>query len=127
MHTEGKIRIVISIVIFIILAYFSIGYTYELYHFGLEELYIDAGNINDIDITGSDFTPLFRLVGAGVNSFVGFLTAGIYAFVILAVSLILLLPYRLIALNKKREVSEKEGEISKRCYQITLFFPLLFV
>lgn len=107
MKPEGKIRIVISIVIMMILAYFAIGFLYELYHYAIKNAMVDA-EVKGIMIDGPDFTPVFRLFGAGINAFFAMVMAGIYAGVILFAGLILLIPFRLIGLNKKDALKSRD-------------------
>lgn len=95
MKPGGKIRIAISIVIMMILAYLATGFLYELYRYAIKNAIVDA-RVKDIVLDGSDFTPIFRLLGAGVNAFFVMIMTGIYAGAILIGGLILLIPFRLI-------------------------------
>jgi hypothetical protein len=68
MGNSGKIRVVVFSLILIILAYFSIGYTGEIYYSNLKTMPIETDTINDVSIDGEDFTPLFQLLGLGLSS-----------------------------------------------------------
>lgn len=52
MRTEGKIRIAAAVVILIVFAYFSIGYTVELFHLGIEKMTVDVDNMDGITVDG---------------------------------------------------------------------------
>lgn len=124
MKPGGKIRIAISIVIMMILAYLATGFLYELYRYAIKNAIVDA-RVKDIVLDGSDFTPIFRLLGAGINAFFVMIMTGIYAGAILIGGLILLIPFRLIGLNKKRCIEKQEYKIVKYAYIIIL--PLSFL
>ncbi|WP_026835160.1 hypothetical protein [Eubacterium xylanophilum] len=119
MKKEGIIRIIVITIIFIIFSYFSVGYTYDIFNSGVEqlrELHTDADSINNINIDGTDFTPVFRLMGFGVNGFLDIIEIMIYcifAFIIMMVSLILSILLRFIGLKKAKIVSEKEKIATK--------------
>lgn len=123
MQRESKIRIAIISLFFIVFLYFSIGYIYELYCLDLKSL-LSADN-GSISIDGSDFTPIFTLFGAGISSFICLLTAASYALVIAIVSILLLVPFRLIALNKKRLVTNKEYLAVKKIFLSAIVLSLL--
>ncbi|MGN0661440.1 MAG: hypothetical protein ACI4JX_06930 [Oscillospiraceae bacterium] len=86
---------------------------------------IDIDKINNMNIDGSDFTPVFKLLGFGMNSFVLFISIGLYALIILAASLILLIPFALIGLNKKRQAEPKEYTIIKCVFIAVLALSIL--
>lgn len=125
MRLEGKIRIAVSSVIMMILAYFATSYLYEFYQLGIKHFLVDTSDINDIIIDGSDFTPVFKLLGGGFNGILLVIITGVYAVIILIVGLILLIPFRLIGLNKKRCIEKLEYKIVKCAYVIILTLSFL--
>lgn len=122
MKPGGKIRIAISIVIMMFLAYLAIGYPYEFYHSFI---------IQDVDYTGI-ITGMKEIVSSGAI-LVGVVFAlvfakilmWVYAGVILIAGLILLIPFRLIGLNKKRCIEKLEYKIVKYAYIIILTLSFL--
>lgn len=116
MNKTEKIRIAVFIIILVVLSYFSVGYTYEIFSMNIDNYFIDTGNINDVNIDGSDVTPIFHLMGYGMNTFVGFLMYGIYAIIIGIVSLVLIIPFRLIGLKKYTKLTVYEMKITKWCF-----------
>lgn len=106
MNRGGIIRIVIWIVIVLILLYFSIGYSYEV--FRAEAALIDPSDTHEITVDNEDFTPVVTLLEYGVNGVFTLINQAAYAIIILIVSILLILPFRLIGLNKKRKITRKE-------------------
>lgn len=113
MSTNAKIRTAVYIVILLILAYFSVGYSYGAYRAKMPDSFVDTNNINNVIVDGSDFTPFVNLAGEGINGLMAFVTSGIYIVIIFVVSLVLVIPFRLIALRKDSEVSKQEADITK--------------
>lgn len=124
MKTEGKIRIAVFAVIMLIFIYLSVGYVYE-YGLGRTDLRYVPEAENVIIIDGSDFTPIFRLMGMGFNGAMSFVMSIIYALVIVIASLIFLIPFRLIGLGKKRAVSVGEYIIVRRIYIAALILSVI--
>ena len=116
MSRPGIARIIVFSVILILLAYFSVGYTYETFNTSLKQQFIDVDDINNINIDGSDFTPGFRILGTGINSFLALMTFGTYAIVILVVSAIFIVPFRFIGLRKNSIVTDTEKKITKAVF-----------
>lgn len=125
MRTEGKIRTVIIISILIILAYFATGYTYELYRLNIDSAAVDVETIDEINIDGSDFTPVFKLLGYSVNSFVWVIASMSYTIIILVTSLVLLIPIRVIGLNRKRKFDALEPKIVSRSFIVIAALSLI--
>lgn len=125
MKPEGKARIIIFALISIVLAYFASGYTYELYELDIKSHLADVSSAENIVIDGSDFTPVFKLFGYGANGLIITVTSGVYAVVISVVSLILLLPFRAVGLNKKRSIGENECRIMKKLFIAVVVLSLL--
>ena len=125
MEKEGKTRIIAFIIISIILSYFAIGYVYELYQSDINSVMVNTDEIKDINIDGSDFTPVFKLFGGGLNGFILLITVGIDSVVILVVGLILSISFRVIGLNKNRCIGQEEYKIVKYAYIIILSISFL--
>lgn len=113
MNKAGKIRLAVFIAILVILSYFSVGYTYEIFSYSVNNYLIDTGNINDVNIDGSDVTTIFRTIGYGMNTFGRIIVLGINAIVIVIMSLVFAIPFRLIGLRKNTKVSALEINITK--------------
>lgn len=124
MKTEGKIRIAVFAVIMLIFIYLSAGYAYE-YRLGQTDFRYVPEAENGIIIDGSDFTPIFRLLGAGFNGAMLFVMSIIHALVIAVASLIFLIPFRLIGLGKKRTVSGGEYIVIRRIYIAALILSVI--
>lgn len=125
MSTNAKIRIAAYIVILLILAYFSVSFSYGAYKANMPDSFVDTQNMGNITVDGSDVTPVLGLLGSGANGFMAFLTSVIYMVVIFVVSLILVIPFRLIALNKESEVSRQEADICKWSFIVVSVFSLI--
>lgn len=125
MRTEGKIRTAIIITVLIILAYLATGYTYELYRLDIDSAAVDTAAINRVNIDGSDFTPIFKLLGYGVNGFVWIIASMSFTVIILIASLILLIPIRVIGLNRKRKVDALEPKIVNISFIIIAILSLI--
>ena len=113
MNRTGKIRIAVFIVILLILSCFSVGYTYEIFSTSVNDYFIDTGNTNDVNIDGSDFKIMFCFTEYSVNIFYTFFVYGMYAIVILIVSLVFVIPFRLIGLRKHTKLTDLEINITK--------------
>ncbi|MCM1494193.1 MAG: hypothetical protein NC089_00155 [Bacteroides sp.] len=111
MSRGEQIRIVIYTVMLFIFVYFSIGYSYEVY--GTGSALSNPSGTHEIVVDNEDFTPLVMLFGYGINGFLSFFMQGMYAIIILIVSVLFILPFRLIGLNKKRKITQKEYAIYK--------------
>lgn len=111
MSRGEQIRLVIYIVMLFLFVYFSIGYSYEVY--GTGSALSNPSGTHEILVDNEDFTPLVMLFGYGINGILSFFMQGMYAIIILIVSVLFLLPFRLIGLNKKRQITQKEYAIYK--------------
>lgn len=122
MKSGGKIRVVISIVIMMFLAYLANRFPYEFYHSFI---------IQDVDYTGI-ITGMKEIASSGAFLIAFAFTLvliknlmWVYAGVILIAGLILLIPFRLIGLNKKRCIEKLECKIVKYAYIIILTLSFL--
>ena len=125
MGNSGKIRVVVFTLILIILAYFSIGYTGEVYYTGLKSVVVDVDDINYISVDGADVTPLCRFLGLGLNSMLAMFAYFVYTLIILLTSIFLLVPLRLIGIKESTIISETEQKISKRIFIGMIFLSLI--
>jgi len=109
-----KCRVEIWFLILMILLYFSIGCCYEGYR--LEADFIGVSNVHDFIVDGTDFTLMILPLGYALNVVLYFIVRALYVVIIIIANLILLLPFRLVALNKKCYVTETEYLIYKYSY-----------
>ena len=109
----GKIRLVILALISLWCAYCVIAYCHEIYNLGFNGTVIDTGNIGPINIDGSDFTVIFKLLGTGANTLVVLSVFGIYSVVIVILCLIPIFLFWLIAIRKLTTVSAQEAELAQ--------------
>ena len=70
--------------------------------------------VDEVDIDGEDFSPIANLFIGGANGFFQFVTIVFMIFSMLLISLILLVPWRCIAIRKNSIVSETEYKIYKQ-------------
>lgn len=124
MNRGGIIRIIIYAFIIFILVYFSIGYSYEIYC--TDSALINASDTHDTVVDNTDFTLIVMLFGYGVNGVLIFITQVVYAIIILVASALLVTPFRLIGLNKKRKIIQTEYAIYKYSF-IGIFVLSLIV
>lgn len=113
MNLAGKIRVIIFFVILIILAYFSVRFTCDIYNIDITNLVIDTNDTDKVYVDGSDFTPIYSLIGMGANFFFAALSYVLYTVFVLLVSLLLVLLLRFIGIRKGTQISEQEQKISK--------------
>ncbi len=103
-----KARIISLLIISILLFLSSSEYVRSIQNSGQQIDYVE-----NMTVDGSDFTPIANLFVAGTNGFLQFLTSVLAVIAIVIISLILLIPWRLIAIRKDSEISKKEPEIAK--------------
>ena len=125
MDRTGRIRTVVFAVILLILAFFAVGYVRELYASGFSGRIINTEEINEINIDGSDFGWLFRLLGHGVNGLISFVVYGVYAVIVLIVSLVLVIPFRLIVVRRSTVISSEERRLTKIIFGAVVGVSLL--
>ena len=75
MQRGGITRVVIYSVIVVLLLYFSIGYSYEVYRGGSPV--IDVSGAHGMVVDGADFSPMVMLFGNGVNGIMLFISQGL--------------------------------------------------
>lgn len=108
LSNRQKARVLSLFIISIVLFFNATGYINGIQNVGQEIDYVE-----DMDVDGSDFSPIANLFIAGHKGMMQCL-AGIVAVIgMIIISLILLIPWRLIAIKKISEVSKKELDIAK--------------
>ncbi len=108
---KDLIRRVLLVAVSILNWIFSVGYIREIYNIMLGENLIEY--VDNINIDGSDFTPLANLAVAGVNELTVFLTIGsavLFATIFILIFAILL---RVTTIRKKDIVTESEVVFTK--------------
>lgn len=116
----NKVRVILYFVIVSILLYLSVGYCYEISH-------VDSGFINDSDVIvdGTNFSPLIILWGYGMEGIFVFFSAIIYTIVILAASVVLVVPFYLIGLKKNNIMTTGEYKVYWYSYITLLGISLM--
>lgn len=100
-------------IISILLFFSATGYINGIQNVGHEVDYVE-----DMNVDGSDFSPIANLFIEGYNGMMQCL-AGIVAVIgMILISLILLIPWRLIAIKEISEISKKELDMAKRILMI---------
>lgn len=108
LSNRQKIRVISLLIISILLFLSASAYASSIQNAGQQIDYVD-----DMNVDGSDFSPIANLFVAGTNGFLQFLTSIVSVIAIIILSLILLVPWRLIAIRKDSEISKKEPNIAK--------------
>ena len=108
MKKEGIVRIIIFSVMLLMFGYLTVISGYTLFGKDLDFLGTGGG---DLYVDGTDLTPVAGFVGAAANGFMVFLNMIAYGVYIAVCGFVLLLPFGLIGLNKKRNVSKKEFRV----------------
>lgn len=107
-----------SIIIICILLIASV----YLYCVEMNEIVKPVGYSSDVNIDGSDFTQIINVFVLGANGLVGFAAGIAYGIALAIVSLILLLPWRLIAIRNNSDISYKEVIVARL---LLIFLPVL--
>lgn len=108
LSNRQKMRIISLLIISILLFLSSSEYARSIQNSGQQIDYAE-----NMTVDGSDFTPIANLFVAGTNGFLQFLTSVLAVIAIVIISLILLIPWRLIAIRKDSEISKEEPDIAK--------------
>ncbi|MCI8509146.1 MAG: hypothetical protein HFJ06_11365 [Lachnospiraceae bacterium] len=120
---KSIVRQVLLIVVSILNWIFSVGYIRNIYNVMLNGNIIEyAENIN---IDGSDFTPLANLAIAGVNGLAIFLTIGASVFFATIFILIFAILLRVTTIRKKDLVTESEVIFTRRLIVISSVFTFI--
>ena len=108
LSNKQKVRVISLFIIAILLFLSASGYAGSIKDAGQQIDYVE-----DMNVDGSDFSPIANLFITGTNGMLQLLTC-IAAVVIMVIdSLILLVPWRLIAIRKDSDISKKEPNIAK--------------
>lgn len=108
LSNRQKVRVISLLIIAIFLFLSASGYAGSIKNAGQQIDYVE-----DMDVDGSDFSPIANLFIAGTNGMIQLLTGIVSVIAILVDSLILLIPWRLISIKKDSEISKKEPDIAK--------------
>ena len=111
MTKTQKARMITMIIISILLIASVYGYGYEI-----GKLTYPVDYVSDVNIDSSDFTEIANLLIFGTNSFLGLIYAVVYSIAMLTISLILLLPWRFIAIRKKSIIAPVEMKVVTIAY-----------
>lgn len=96
---------------------FSVGYMRDVYNVMLGENLIEY--VDDINIDGSDFTPLANLAVAGANGLMILLAIGLSVLFATIFILIFAILLRVITIRKKDIVTESEVVFTKRLIMLS--------
>lgn len=118
-----KIKFIVFIIILAILIYFSVGYTYELYKMSIPQ--IDMSDASNAVVDGADFSFAIMIMGYGVNGFLNFITKVSYTLIVFVASLILIIPFSFICINRKKGVTEEDYKLYKNMYILAVCVSLL--
>lgn len=106
------VRRILLVIVSIINWYFSVGYVREIYNLMLGKNLIKKAN--NINIDGSDFTPLANLAVAGANGLMILLTIGAAVLFATLFILIFAILLRVTTIRKTDIVTESEIVFTKR-------------
>lgn len=108
LSNRQKARVITLFIISILLFFNATGYVS-----GIEDAGHQIDYVEDMDVDGSDFSPIANLFILGTNGILQLLTGLLAAAAMIILSLILLVPWRLAAIRKNSEISKKELSIAK--------------
>ena len=108
---KDLVRRVLLVIVSIINWYFSVGYMREIYNLMLGKNLIKKAN--NINIDGSDFTPLANLAVAGANGLLILLTVGTAVLLATIFILIFAILLRVTTIRKTDIVMESEVAFTK--------------
>lgn len=109
--SKDLVRRVLLVAVSILNWIFSVGYIREIYNVMLGENLIKY--VDNINIDGSDFTPLANLAVAGANGAMIFLTIGLSVLFATIFILIFAILLRVTTIRKKDIVTESEVVFTK--------------
>lgn len=112
----SKLRVLIWFIILGVLAYLSLGYSFEMYMLVRE--FKAVGTVTNFIVDGLDLTPLISMFVGGASAILFALFGLIYVGVIFAVNLILLLLFRFMGLGRNKVVCSHEKYIYKVSFKI---------
>lgn len=109
---KGLVRRVLLAAVSILNCTFSVGYIRDIYHVLSGENLIEY--VDDINVDGSDFTPLANLAIAGANGMMTLLTIVLTVLFATIFILIFAILLRVTTIRKKDIVTESEVIFTKR-------------
>ena len=133
LNKGGKIRLCFFMALLLWCIYLGAGFSSSLE--GQDSLsqyvknrMVDTDDINNVSIDGSDFTPIFRLLGYGANGALAllyFFFIILFVLIIVVLSIIPTLVLRYAGLRKKYIVTEDEYNFTKYLYFIAIGISLV--
>ena len=108
MKSKQKARVITLAVIVLYLLYGTLAYAWEVRMQTPQIDYVDS-----MQVDGSDFSGIANLFVAGTNGFVVFLTMMFSVVAMLVIALILLVPWRCIAIRKTSVIAQEEHKRAK--------------
>ncbi|MDE6625861.1 MAG: hypothetical protein K2K56_05785 [Lachnospiraceae bacterium] len=114
---KDLVRRVLLVIASILNWIFSVGYIRDIYHVMLGENLVEY--VDDMNIDGSDFTPLANLAVAGVNGMMIFLTIGLAVLLATIFILIFAILLRVTTIRKKDIVTESEVVFTKQLIMVS--------
>lgn len=108
LSNKQKVRIISLLIISILLFLNTMGYINAIQNAGHEIDYVE-----DVYVDGEDFSPIANLFILGTNGMMQLLTCIVTFIATTIISLIFLIPWRLIAVRKDSEIAQKEPDIAK--------------
>lgn len=105
------------VVVLILNCFFSVSFIGEIYDVMYGENFIEY--VDNINIDGSDFTPLANLTVAGVNGLMDLLTIVLAVLFVTIFTLIFAILLRVITIRKKDIVTESEVVFTKRLIMVS--------
>lgn len=110
---KQKARIITLWVIVAYLFYAVCFYAREIYHYTPQVDYVDS-----MQVDGSEMAPIANVFVAGTNGMIEILTIVLSVLSVLGIGLILLVPWRCVAIRKKSKVTEEEWNYTKYLFYI---------
>ena len=110
---NGKIRLIILLLICLWCAYCVIEYSYEIYNLEINSKLIDVKSIGPMPVDGTDFSAFFKLLGAGGNAMIVSAVLGIYGLATAVMCIVPLILFWLIGIRRAGSVSLSEAELAK--------------
>ena len=128
LDTKAKIRIFLFVLILAWCAYCSIAYSIETNFGNNSATYVDTSSIDNIVVDGSDFTWAVLLMGHAVNGMISLLIIFLFCALLVAESILTLIPVlllRFIGIRKTTEIINEEYQLSKYIYYIAIALSMI--
>lgn len=120
MSGKQKVRVLSLLVIVIILMLSILGYASEI-----RSSMVKIDYAENVNIDGSDFTAITNLFVAGTNGLLQLMVILATGVAMLIISLIFLVPWRLIAIRKNSQIEEIEVQMAKGMFAGFIIISLL--